>query len=239
MNFTLTGTILGHDHRPVVGQTFVVFPSSGHTPSEHGVHLPPARLITDMAGRLRRLGALPGEDGVDIPMVEGQRFTLQATNGSYRSVSFYPAPGEVLDVREITPVSTTNPSASLVRGASAYEVAVANGFVGTPTQWVSSLTIEGMEPPPVVTDHQALVNRDADDAHPISSITDLAPALSSIVQALDAKVDHGYTGYVTDDDDRLEDAREPLPHPHSRDDVEGLESALDEIRARLDALEAE
>lgn len=228
MHFTLIGTILGHDQRPVVGQSFVVFPTSGHTPSEHGVHLPPARLVTDQAGRLRRLGALLDEDGVDIPMVEGQQFTLQATNGTYRSVSFYPAPGQVLDIRQITPVSTAVPYASLVRGASAYEVDVANGYTGTLQDWTDRSV-----------DHSQMTRRDEPDAHPISAITDLAPALADIAQALDAKVDHGYTGYVTDDDDRLEDAREPLPHPHSRDDVEGLESALDEIRARLDALEAE
>ena len=44
-----------------------------------------------------------------------------------------------------TPITVTIDAAVGVRGASAYEVAVANGFSGTEEEWLASLQADGAE----------------------------------------------------------------------------------------------
>ena len=57
-------------------------------------------------------------------------------------------------------------------GDSAYQVAVNHGFEGTEEEWLESL--KGPD------DHQLLSNRDAENAHPISAITNLQSTLDEI-----------------------------------------------------------
>lgn len=54
-----------------------------------------------------------------------------------------PADGTTVDLADLyadrSPLPAPSPTASYVRGASAYEVAVAEGFVGTEAEWLDSL----------------------------------------------------------------------------------------------------
>ncbi|MGW2485177.1 phage tail protein [Streptomyces sp. NPDC001571] len=50
-----------------------------------------------------------------------------------------PAERPVVDLADVAPTDPTKPNYLAVRGDSAYEVALATGFVGTPAQWLASL----------------------------------------------------------------------------------------------------
>lgn len=96
------------------------------------------------------------------------------------------------------------------RGKSAYEVAVSEGFVGTDTEWLSSLHgADGNTPyigenghwwvgeidtgvPAILgesntTDHSLLSNRSAENQHPIAAISGLSEALAKIPSIMTAE----------------------------------------------------
>jgi hypothetical protein len=59
--------------------------------------------------------------------------------------------GETIDLSELIVMTATSPSAAYLRGASAYDVAVAEGFVGTEAEWLASLTSTVPGPPGTTT----------------------------------------------------------------------------------------
>lgn len=75
-------------------------------------------------------------------------------------------------------------------GESAYQIAVDNGFIGTEEEWLKSLVgKDGKDGKDGTLDHSVLINRDFEDSHPISAISDLEPELNDINLEVSKKQD--------------------------------------------------
>lgn len=88
------------------------------------------------------------DDPDNNPSLWTYMVTFQFENAILDSFSIEVYEGEVVDLTEVSPVSSSN-GATIVQGPagpSAYELAVANGFTGTPEEWLESLA--GPEGPP-------------------------------------------------------------------------------------------
>lgn len=76
-----------------------------------------------------------------VAAIEGVRYTVSTSPHTlFKPFTFdAPAPGWTGDLSELAPAPAPSPMSYYVRGASAYEVAVADGFVGTEIEWLASL----------------------------------------------------------------------------------------------------
>lgn len=89
---------------------------------------------------------------------EGTSLRLSPTTflGYFPQIQFEaPADGSSVSLRSLVEANTpthAKPKGKFVRGMSAYEVAVANGFVGTETEWIESLVGEPGEQGPSAYD---------------------------------------------------------------------------------------
>ncbi|MFE9340877.1 right-handed parallel beta-helix repeat-containing protein [Streptomyces sp. NPDC007063] len=77
----------------------------------------------------------PGMDPVDWSYTVTEALEGVASNRSYQLL--LPLDDPEVDLADVAPTDPSTPN--YVRGASAYEIAVAEGFEGTPTQWLDSL----------------------------------------------------------------------------------------------------
>ncbi|MFE0877324.1 right-handed parallel beta-helix repeat-containing protein [Streptomyces smyrnaeus] len=77
----------------------------------------------------------PGMDPINWSYTVTEALEGVASNRSYQLL--LPLDDPEVDLADVAPTDPTKPN--YVRGASAYEVAVAEGFVGTPVQWLDSL----------------------------------------------------------------------------------------------------
>ncbi|MFE0762630.1 right-handed parallel beta-helix repeat-containing protein [Streptomyces smyrnaeus] len=77
----------------------------------------------------------PGMDPINWSYTVTEALEGVASNRSYQLL--LPLDDPEVDLADVAPTDPSQPN--YVRGASAYEVAVAEGFVGTPVQWLDSL----------------------------------------------------------------------------------------------------
>lgn len=116
-------------------------------------------------------------------------FVLPGTPVSVRPFSITVPGGSTQDLADITPVSTSE-GILTVRGASAYEIAVENGFVGTEAAWVASTG--GMQSINAQTTNYTLV---ASDVSKIITITSSSartlyiPTDANLTWSVGARVD--------------------------------------------------
>ena len=151
--FTLTGTLTDHAGDPLTGMQLVIQP----TPM----------VTVDHAGQTVRLGGthVTTDEGgfftVTLATGPGLWYTMRSTAGGRLTPRRFAAPtsGTVLDLSDpdVFPTPAPSPMAEYVRGASAYDVAVADGFVGTEAEWLASLTGDpGKDGPQIVADRGVL-----------------------------------------------------------------------------------
>ena len=151
--FTLTGTLIDHAGDPLAEMQLLIQP----TPT----------LTVDHAGQTVRLGGtqVTTDEGgyftVDLATGPDLWYTVRSTAGGRLTPRRFKAPadGAVLDLSDpdVFPQPAPSPMAEYVRGASAYEVAVRQGFVGTEDEWLASLTGEvGQDVPQIVADRGVL-----------------------------------------------------------------------------------
>lgn len=84
------------------------------------------------------------EDGTftaDLAAIEGLIYTISLSpRHLFKAFSFAAlAEGDEKDLSELMPVLAASPMAPYVVGASAYQLAVADGFIGTGAEWLASL----------------------------------------------------------------------------------------------------
>jgi len=136
----VTGRFLFPDGRPLSGQ--VVFRAPNLlTFAEYDVILGgPVTVPLDATGAFEvELPATdaPGMNPSDWSYSVAEQLAGVAVNRVYQVL----LPGEApeVDLADIAPTDPSTPNYVAVRGDSAYEVAVENGFVGTVAQWLASL----------------------------------------------------------------------------------------------------
>lgn len=85
--------------------------------------------------------ASDGTFSIELDAIAGVRYRVSTSPRTlFPSFAFDAlAAGETVDLSEVQPVVAASPLTPYVRGASAYEVAVANGFVGTEAEWLATL----------------------------------------------------------------------------------------------------
>lgn len=137
MAFTITGSIHDLDGDATAGARVTVSSRLSWGADEHGLTVGPASIPTDESG------AIP--TGWTIHADEGTPLWLQVQGLSVYASFVAPADETVLTLRGIfeenvpRPVPASSPLVKGDRGASAYEVAVAAGFVGSEAEWLASL----------------------------------------------------------------------------------------------------
>ncbi|MEW2297308.1 hypothetical protein ABZ719_32180 [Streptomyces sp. NPDC006743] len=136
----LTGRFLTPDGRPLTGQVVVRAPSLV-TFGEFDVILGgPVTAPLDSTGAFEVV--LPATDAPgmipdDWSYQVAEQLAGVATNRVYSIL--LPAEAPEVDLADIAPTDPSTPNYVAVRGDSAYEVAVEEGFNGTVTQWLASL----------------------------------------------------------------------------------------------------
>lgn len=237
--FTVTGTLTMLDNTPHVGSVTITANAVVRDEDSNVV----------LSGPLEEKLDATGSFSVDLPAADpsldpstglGYTITYRLRSSGRETQTFAALPaGATLDVSTLTGPDALHPitTAKGERGFSAYELAVAHGFVGTEEQWLASLATGG------VLDHGALTGL-ADDDHPqyakVTALTAEADArvaanntLSGRVGALEAlpgpdvtaadlaahaadtTAVHGIADtsqLVLTTDTRLSDARTPLVH---------------------------
>ncbi|MEV7996545.1 hypothetical protein AB0O67_33060 [Streptomyces sp. NPDC086077] len=136
----VTGRFLTPDGRPLAGQVVFRAPSM-LTFGEADVILGgPVTVALDATGAFEV--ALPATDApnmnpTDWSYTVAEQLAGVALNRVYQVL--LPAETPEVDLADIAPTDPSTPNYVAVRGDSAYEVAVENGFVGTVEQWLASL----------------------------------------------------------------------------------------------------
>ena len=89
-------------------------------------------------GSIKIVASDTGGVMLDSPFTWTASFKLDKAH-KYGPITFKILSGESKDLSELTPVPVASRTSLVVQGQSAYEVAVANGFDGTVTEWLDSL----------------------------------------------------------------------------------------------------
>jgi parallel beta-helix repeat protein len=136
---TVTGRYLTPDGRPLSGQ--VVWRAPLLTFADHDVILGgPVTVPLDEQGRFEV--ELPATDAPGM-IPTGWSYSVAEQFAGVPQNRLYsvllPAETPNVDIADIAPTDPTTPNYVAVRGASAYEVAVAQGFAGTVEEWLASL----------------------------------------------------------------------------------------------------
>ena len=138
---TLTGTLTDHADQPIPGKTVRITPM-------------PYVSVDTTADKTRAGAPEQTTDGdghwsVDLEHVPGLVYRIE-----YRHSQVAPAKvlcsaddgqdggildGTTFDIADAVPVPAPSPMAEYLRGASAYDIAVAEGFTGTRAEWLDSL----------------------------------------------------------------------------------------------------
>ncbi|MEU3917126.1 collagen-like protein [Streptomyces sp. NPDC029004] len=136
----MTGRFLTPDGRPLSGQVVFRAPSL-LTFSAYDVILGgPVTVPLDPTGACEiTLPATdaPGMSPRNWSYTVAEQFAGVALNRTYQIL--LPAEAPAVDLADLAPTDPTTPNYVAVRGDSAYEVALAAGFVGTIAQWLASL----------------------------------------------------------------------------------------------------
>ena len=201
---TLTGRFLDTTGKPVKGNIKI-------KPSPGAVVAALSQTIIVAATRSIALDAT-GEFTVDVPATDdpdmnptGWTYLITEDFPGGRSYSITAPMNVTQDLSLIAPVPAAN-GATITRGLSAYEVAVANGFVGTEQEWLDSLHIHADGGGGTV----------ADATTTTKGVVQLAGDLGGTASAPTVP---GLASKVEDTDPRLSDARAPLAHTHTLDEV--------------------
>ncbi|WND36913.1 hypothetical protein RI578_22665 [Streptomyces sp. BB1-1-1] len=137
---TVTGRYLFPDGRPLSGQIVWRAPAL-ITFADYDVILGgPVTVPLDEQGRFTvELPATdaPGMNPAGWSYSVAEQFAGVAQNRVYQIL--LPAESPEVDIADLAPTDPTTPNYVAVRGDSAYEVAVDEGFVGTVEQWLASL----------------------------------------------------------------------------------------------------
>jgi len=149
---TVTGRYLFPDGRPLSGQVVWRAPAL-ITFADHDVILGgPVTVPLDEQGAFTvELPATdaPGMNPAGWSYTVAEQFASVPQNRTYQVL--LPADTPTVDIADIAPTDPTTPTYVAVRGDSAYEVAVAQGFVGTVDEWLASLVgPRGEQGPPGV-----------------------------------------------------------------------------------------
>ena len=131
--FTFSGTLEDHGGEPLAGVQILIQPTPSTT--------------VDVNGKVVRIGGRSvstdefGQFAIELAAGDGLTYTARSTaGGPLTPVRFPAAPdGTIYDIADATPIPAPSPMSPMVRGASAYDVAVADGFVGTEAEWLESL----------------------------------------------------------------------------------------------------
>ncbi|WP_053913652.1 collagen-like protein [Streptomyces sp. TP-A0875] len=138
----VTGRYLTPDGRPLSGRVvwrapLLVFPEADVIVGS------PVTATLDAQGRFEV--DLPATDAPDMIPTGWSYAVAEQLDGVPAGRSYQvllPAETPAVDIADIAPTDPTTPTYVAVRGDSAYEVAVAAGFVGTVAQWLASLVGE-------------------------------------------------------------------------------------------------
>src|SRR5690606_26317189 len=100
--------------------------------------------IKDAHGTFDETGALTKDDGGPWVIGAPEAAPMYLKISGLPPLRFpAPADGTTVDLADLyadnSPLPAPSPTTSYVRGASAYEVAVAEGFVGTEAEWLATL----------------------------------------------------------------------------------------------------
>ncbi|MGD6762035.1 hypothetical protein ACOKM5_24180 [Streptomyces sp. BH097] len=141
---TVTGRYLFPDGRPLSGQVVWRAPSLLTFSDEDVILGGPVTVPLDEQGAFKVV--LPATDAPGMSpdgwsYTVAEQFASVAQNRVYQIL--LPAESPVVDIADLAPTDPTTPNYVAVRGDSAYEVAVAEGFEGTVEQWLASLVGRG------------------------------------------------------------------------------------------------
>ncbi|MGD3112693.1 collagen-like triple helix repeat-containing protein [Streptomyces sp. YGL11-2] len=138
---TVTGRFLSPDGRPLSGAVVFRAPAQLTFPAADVILGGPVTAQLDAQGQIS--ATLPATDAPGM-IPDGWSYTVtESLSGIPAGRSYQvllPAEAPEVDLADIAPTDPTKPNYVAVRGASAYEVAVADGFEGTRTDWLASLT---------------------------------------------------------------------------------------------------
>lgn len=135
---------------------------------------------------------LPATDAFTVPASFAWRVIerISGVASSSYGIALPASLGASVNLSALDPVVIA-PATSPTRGASAYEVAVANGFVGTQAQWLASLTGSGVDLSAYATDAELAAASLADRARAnhtgsqtSATIADFTEAVQDAVAAL-------------------------------------------------------
>lgn len=180
---------------------------------------------TEVAAQFDSEGNLIGVDGEPLVLLATDSVKLNPTDFNWKvtfnltdvttgkqlplpsfefQVPEWAVAGDEVDLAEVFPVGSSG-GVLITRGASAYEVAVENGFVGTEAEWLDSL------------------NGTGGGGGGSSAWADITGKPATFPPTIGAT---GSTA-VAGNDTRLTNARTPLTHSHAIADTTGLQAALD------------
>ncbi|AJC60131.1 collagen-like protein [Streptomyces sp. 769] len=138
---TVTARYLSPDGRPLSGTVTFRAPAQLTFPAADVILGGPVVASLDAQGQIS--ATLPATDAPGM-IPDGWSYTVtESLSGIPAGRSYQillPAESPEVDLADIAPTDPTKPNYVPVRGASAYEVAVAAGFEGAPADWLASLT---------------------------------------------------------------------------------------------------
>lgn len=136
----VTGRFLTPDGRPLTGQVVFRAPSLITFGAYDVILGGPVTAPLDSTGAFEVVlpaTDAPGMNPDDWSYQVAEQLAGVPVNRVYQIL--LPAEAPAVDLADIAPTDPTTPTYVAVRGDSAYEVAVENGFVGTVAQWLASL----------------------------------------------------------------------------------------------------
>ncbi|MEK2479652.1 hypothetical protein [Streptomyces noursei] len=137
---TVTGRFLSPDGRPLSGAVVFRAPAQLTFPAADVILGGPVTAQLDAQGQIS--ATLPATDAPGM-IPDGWSYTVtESLSGIPAGRSYQvllPAEAPEVDLADVAPTDPTKPNYVAVRGASAYEVAVAAGFEGAPADWLASL----------------------------------------------------------------------------------------------------
>ncbi|MCY0959593.1 hypothetical protein [Streptomyces sp. H27-H5] len=136
----LTGRFLTPDGRPLTGQVVLRAPSLVTFGAYDVILGGPVTAPLDSTGAFEVVlpaTDAPGMNPSDWSYQVAEQLAGVAVNRVYQIL--LPAESPAVDLADIAPTDPSTPSYVAVRGDSAYEVAVEQGFAGTVAQWLASL----------------------------------------------------------------------------------------------------
>lgn len=148
---TVTGRYLTPEGEPLTGQVVWRAPAMITFPDQDVILGGPVTVPLDATGRFEV--ELPATDASGM-IPDGWSYAVAEQFAGVPQTRTYqillPAEAPRVDIADLAPTDPTTPNYVAVRGDSAYEVAVANGFEGTVEQWLASLvsTVPGPVGPP-------------------------------------------------------------------------------------------